>query len=63
MKAHIEINLDNDEFAGGQHHRGLARILRELANKIEHETPAKLTVRDLNGNRIGKFVLMGGRDD
>jgi hypothetical protein len=63
MKAHVEIVCDNEAFGDGQHHREIARILRGLASKLEMDTPARLKLYDHNGNHVGKFVLVGGKDD
>lgn len=51
----IEINTTNDAF---EENRGaeLARIFRELADKVEAGTvPYRL--RDVNGNRIGQIEI------
>jgi hypothetical protein len=34
-----------------------ARILREVANKLEKKEELSGTIRDINGNEIGGFVL------
>ena len=49
----IEIKTGNDAFQDGNYYEELAKILRELADKIEHgNEPEKLM--DSNGNAVGK---------
>lgn len=59
----IEIELTNSAFAG---HPGneLARILRDLANRLESLTPdgegvlnRDCPLRDVNGNRCGNWRI------
>ena len=56
-KAHLTIDCGNAAFEEpGQE---LARILRELADKVEHRVVAdeseSIPVADLNGNKVGRF--------
>ena len=37
MKAHIEIKMDNAAFEDAGHNYELARMLRELANRLEKD--------------------------
>jgi hypothetical protein len=56
----IKINVDNDAFYGGSRATELARILRDLARRIEAHSPVKsdeFTLRDVNGNRVGTAYL------
>ena len=51
----IHINLDNDAFSGCAGDE-VARILRELADKVEYDTLEGFgahSLRDLNGNTVG----------
>jgi len=56
----IAVNLQNSAFsdcAGSE----VARILRELADKIEYrhtELGNEITLRDINGNRVGNMVAV-----
>jgi hypothetical protein len=38
----------------------VARILREVANRLENGTDAG-TISEMNGNRCGSFYLTGGK--
>lgn len=59
MKFTLEIECDNDAFAGDPSAE-VARILRDVAARIEY-TPLNGravpigTARDINGNRVGFF--------
>jgi hypothetical protein len=62
MKAHIEVTMDNAAFDEPAFE--LARILRELANSIERNgIGCDKRLMDVNGNRVGKFVVTGERPD
>jgi hypothetical protein len=53
----IKLDTSNDAFAGDHYHHEIARILRDLANKIEGgEIP--LSLRDLNGNTCGVVDML-----
>lgn len=56
----LTVRCDNDAFTPGAG-RELARILRETASQIEDETDRDLwayrTVRDVNGNDVGRMGL------
>lgn len=58
MKAKIEIRMENEAFDGNEGGE-TARILRELADKIQGQdyfTPMdEYTLRDINGNKVGLF--------
>lgn len=65
MKAAIEITMDNAAFGDSGHTTELARIFRELADKIEgmHPNDADGTrVRDFNGNTVGTLSVEGIED-
>ena len=59
MRATITINMDNESF-GGLPEYELARILKDLSNKVEHgimDGFEGLALRDANGNRVGTFTI------
>lgn len=61
MKAQINITMDNAAFEDAPE-RELARILRELANKVERNglgRGGRDPIRDVNGNTVGKFIVFG----
>lgn len=63
MKAHIEIAMDNAAFDPSWETE-LARMLREIAKKLEGGTYAlghRYNLRDVNGNTVGKLVVTGER--
>jgi len=65
MKAHIEIKMDNAVFEDAGHSHELARMLRELANRLERDDKlaelcqhgGRHNLRDVNGNTVGKLVV------
>jgi hypothetical protein len=53
----ILIDLDNDAFGGGEESYEAARILRELAKRIEDPSADLmhgLALYDINGNTVGR---------
>ena len=56
MKYYLKLYLENDAFAEGAGPE-VARILRELAERVEGysftNAPTRFPVRDINGNRVG----------
>lgn len=57
MQALININLDNEAFQDNEAQE-LARVLRFLADDIVKGVAGDYKpLRDLNGNRVGKFVI------
>ena len=55
MKLSININMDNAAFEDGDE---LSRILRTVALTLEdHNEPDHETIRDINGNTVGKWVI------
>ena len=53
MKVTITINMNNDAFQNREHYE-LARILNELAYRIDREfIESGHPVKDLNGNQVG----------
>lgn len=55
----LTIRCGDDALAGsGDDGRELARILREIADKVEGGAPwAYQTIRDINGNDVGRYSL------
>ena len=57
MKFTLAIDCDNDAFTP-QPHQEIARILRVAAARVETESvDCFLTIRDFNGNDVGRFGL------
>jgi hypothetical protein len=54
----LRISTSNDAFADGSDLEEVARILREVADRIEAGEPAG-QVRDINGNTVGNYKLEG----
>ncbi len=52
---HIE-NMDNEAFAENASAE-VARILSDLANRIDDAMIEGITLRDINGNQVGKAWL------
>lgn len=62
MKAAIVIEMDNDAFAGANCGNELARILRQMAKKVDgfNEVECRLfevKVMDINGNKVGRLEI------
>jgi rubrerythrin len=56
MGVKIVFETDNAAFADGNSEAEVARILRKIADRIEHEGgDLALPVWDINGNTIGSF--------
>ncbi len=55
----LEINCDNAAFGDNKYDAGLevARILKQVADKLEGGHKGD-TVRDINGNLVGSFILL-----
>jgi hypothetical protein len=64
MKCKIQIKMDNAAFTDdGLYHYELARILRELADKVSHEGDSLISIDtisllDINGNRVGQLEIL-----
>ena len=59
MKFIIRIDMRNDAFSDGAEGAELARILRNLAERIESagEAPRCFeNIRDVNGNTVGQYA-------
>lgn len=59
-KFKLEIVTDNAAFEEGPATE-LARILRDLANRVEQDGEFDGVVRDINGNVVGKHSLTGAK--
>lgn len=55
----LTIHTDNDAFAEGELTIELARILRDLADRVEEGEVGRksVTVYDINGNDVGRAKL------
>lgn len=65
MDFSVQFCTDNAAFADGDAGYEIARILRDLADKIEENGLVEGVVqriRDINGNRVGYAVLQEGGD-
>lgn len=49
----ITINTGDAAFEGQNKEIEVSRILKELAQEIEHKGIRKYLLRDINGNRVG----------
>lgn len=59
----IEMSLDNAAFADDPAPE-IARILRQLADKLEGRgIDDEILLWDINGNRVGKAVIIMDNDD
>jgi hypothetical protein len=55
-KAKLIIRMDNAAFEGDGHQE-LARILHDLANELEGTDRSRIPLFDINGNKVGTFVI------
>ena len=55
----IQFSTDNAAFDDDNMRDAIARILRDIARKVEHGT-SNGTVRDVNGNSIGTWQFAIG---
>ena len=53
----IIMNLDNDAFNPDASYE-VARILRQLADKIEERSALRMPIQDINGNSIGHIRVL-----
>lgn len=56
----IKINMDNDAFADGENGTEVARILRHVCAEVidtELDDDFYLSLRDINGNNVGKMEV------
>ena len=54
----LKLKIDTDNLAFDQEGQEVARILRDLAEKLEHLAElqeSQLPLRDLNGNTVGYY--------
>ncbi len=59
MSGYVEVKMDNDAFS--EPAIELARILRDIADRIEGGEVMAFSLRDANGNTVGKFKVIGHR--
>lgn len=59
-KFQITFDCENDVFAEDLH-RGIADALVQVARRVRVEGDLHGLVRDMNGNRIGAYDLVGER--
>jgi hypothetical protein len=59
MNATIKVNMDNAAFE--EPAAELARILRDIAERIEGGELMAFSLRDANGNNVGTFQVKGSR--
>ncbi|MER9178917.1 hypothetical protein [Mesorhizobium sp. M0767] len=57
MQMHIEFKTDGDAFTDGNGAAEVARILRDIIDKVETTQHGSGPIHDLNGNRIGHWSL------
>lgn len=64
MGVQLDIELGNAAFDDGNRDSEVARIIREIADRLESEGPALpsgfIIARDVNGNRVGDFSEVEG---
>ncbi|ARL04283.1 hypothetical protein [Burkholderia pseudomallei] len=64
MGVQLDIELTNAAFDDGNRDTEVARIIREIADRLESEGPALpsgfIIARDVNGNRVGDFSDVEG---
>lgn len=56
----LKFEMDNDAFSDGAEANEAARILRDIADKIERGRTGG-TAADINGNTVGKWEIDGER--
>jgi len=58
----VEIDLSNSAFSGAAVYEELPRILNEMAKEISEIPLMPLTLRDVNGNKVGTAWIDAHRD-
>lgn len=56
MEFKMTVNMDNAAFDRGDG-RELARILREVADRLADVQEGSGSVRDVNGNKVGEYEI------
>ncbi|MBR1002693.1 hypothetical protein ABIF65_005966 [Bradyrhizobium japonicum] len=51
----VSIKTENDAFAGDQFEREIARMLRQIADRLEAGHRTCGSVQDANGNRVCEY--------
>jgi hypothetical protein len=62
--SHFEIVFSTDNAAFDDERAEIARILHQIADDVPHQllyTDEPVRIRDINGNRVGFYVLKGER--
>lgn len=59
MEFNVIINCDNAAFEGDELADAIAKALRWVANRAEHDGLLSGVIRDRNGNSVGCFGLRG----
>ena len=62
----LKLKLETDNQAFNQEGQEVARILRDLADRLEHLDKlqeCQLPLRDLNGNLVGYYKTWSDQDD
>lgn len=57
MAFHLNLSTDNAAFEEDQGRPEIARILRELANRLEQGSEETGKLYDANGNAVGRWTL------
>lgn len=60
MKFTLEVDCDNAAFDDGNHGAEVARILRQVAEHVEHTASGvrfDVPLFDINGNQVGSAAL------
>ena len=63
MKFKLEIECDNAAFADDYREYEICRILEDVVNRLRNGTGFPMSLRDINGNRVGEAVLEGEEND
>jgi hypothetical protein len=59
----VEIDLSNSAFAGAAVYEELPRILEKLALDVSGSPMMPLTLRDINGNKVGTAWIDAHREE
>lgn len=52
----LEMETENEAFQNGEIHYEIARILKEIAQKLE-KLQDDGVIHDINGNKVGKWAI------
>lgn len=58
----VKFDTDNAAFDDGNREAEIIRILRSIADRVERDGCSGFfeTIRDVNGNEVGRFALKNG---